>query len=101
MISQQKYLLQFLRFAAAYLLFQEKFERTETPKKNAARTRPTSLTEFVARSVNGVRTLRAAGFAATVIIRSTSSTAAAQHGIRLRPAGFAPAAVTNGAGRSA
>lgn len=60
-----------------------------------------SLATFVARSVNGVRTDRAAGIAATVITRSTSSTVAARRGIRLRPAGAAPAAATNGTGRFA
>ncbi len=55
---------------------------------------------FVARFVNGVRTHRAAGIAATAITRSTSSKAAGRRGIRLRPAGTAPAAATNGAGPS-
>jgi hypothetical protein len=37
MVPQQKYLLQLLRFAAAYRLFQERLKPTETPEKATAR----------------------------------------------------------------
>ena len=60
-----------------------------------------SSAAFVAPFANGVRTHQADGIAATAIIRSTSSTAAARLGIRLRLADSAPAAATNGAGRFA